>query len=115
MNRRNYNMATNYFRVTGYHPTEDLSVVMDSSGKFEKLWQLSAYLLQKGFKIIEASSDEKFLDVNITKSETEPDKLVLRAYAKGAPEYVTHELDGKPYRAVKVGDRIYIPDREKTV
>lgn len=27
----------NYFRITAYHPAEDLSVIADSNGKFEKL------------------------------------------------------------------------------
>lgn len=28
---------TNYFRITAYYPTENLSVIMDSNGMFEKL------------------------------------------------------------------------------
>ncbi len=45
---------SNYFRITAYHPAENLSAIFDSNGYFEKLWQFSAYLIQKGFKIIEA-------------------------------------------------------------
>ena len=44
---------SNYFRITAYHPEQDLSAIFDSNGYFEKLWQFSAYLIQKGFKIIE--------------------------------------------------------------
>lgn len=43
---------SNYFRITAYHPEQDLSAIFDSNGCFEKLWQFSAYLIQKGFKII---------------------------------------------------------------
>lgn len=106
---------TNYFRITAYHPTEDFSVIMDSNGMFEKLWQFSSLMVQKGFKIIEVGTDEKFLDVNIEKVEAIPDKIILRADAKGMPEAVLQELNGTTYNAIKVGEKIYIPDREGIV
>jgi hypothetical protein len=107
-------MDTKYFRVAGYHPTENLSIIMDSNGMFEKLWQLSSLLIQKGFKIVEVSSDEKFLDGNISK-EPMTDKLILRAHKKGEPLQTVYECDGVTYHAIKVGDKTYIPDREKKV
>ena len=58
---------SNYFRITAYHPAENLSVIFDSNGYFEKLWQFSAYLIQKGFKIIEVGNEEKF-----DEGETQP-------------------------------------------
>lgn len=106
---------TNYFRITAYHPTEDISVIMDSNGMFEKLWQFSSLMVQKGFKIIEVGSDEKFLDVNIEKSDFISDKIILRADAKGKPETITQTLNGTTYNAIKVGEKIYIPDREGIV
>ena len=54
---------------------------------FEKLWQFSSYLLQKGLKILEVGSVTKFLDGNIARIEENPDKLILRASTKGKPEY----------------------------
>ena len=51
----------NYFRITAYHPTENISAVLDSFGKFDKLWKFSSFLITKGFKIIEVSADDKFL------------------------------------------------------
>ena len=39
----------NYFRITAYHPTKDICAIFDSNGRFEKLWQFSAYLVQNGF------------------------------------------------------------------
>lgn len=107
-------MATQYFRITAYHPTEDISAIMDSNGMFEKLWQFSSFLLQKGFKVLEVSTDDKFLDINIPKAEADTDKFFLRANAKGKPESITYELNGTVYTAVKVGDKIYVPDKTKT-
>lgn len=52
---------TNYFRITAYHPEQNISVIMDSYGKFEKLWQFSAYMVQKGFKVLAVGNDETFL------------------------------------------------------
>ena len=106
-------MPTNYFRVTVYHPAEDISAIFDSNGFYEKIWQLSSTLLQKGFKVLEVSNDERFLDVNIIKAEPVSDKLILRAHGKGHPECVPHVLDGVTYHAVKVAEKIYIPDRER--
>jgi hypothetical protein len=108
-------MNTQYFRVTAYHPAENTSVILDSNGLHEKLWQFSSALLQKGFKVIEVSSDEKFIDVNIEKTSPESEKHILRAYAQGLPENITHSLNGVTYNAIKVGEKIYIPDRDKRV
>jgi hypothetical protein len=108
-------MATQYFRVTVYHPGEDLSAIFDSHGLYEKLWQFSSFLIQKGFKVLEVSNDEKFLDVNIAKSEPCPDNIILRAAATGMPENVTHEMNGIVYHAIRLEGKIYIPDRDKRV
>ena len=58
----------NYFRITAYHPAKNICAIFDSNGRFEKLWQFSAYLVQKGFKIVEVGADDKFLDGNIPSS-----------------------------------------------
>lgn len=102
---------TNYFRITGYCPEKDFSFIMDSYGKFEKKWQFSAELVKRGLKIIEVSSDEQFIDVNIDKLTVEkPEKFILRAHADGKPEYLEKTIDGTTYKAVKVGEKIYIPN-----
>lgn len=107
-------MNTNYYRVTAYHKTENLSVIFDTNGLFDKLWQLSSHLLSKGFEVLEVSSADKFLDGNITKAKPNADSLIVRAYKEGGkPESTTYEFDGKCYYAVKVGDKIYIPDRTR--
>ena len=74
----------NYYRITGYCESEDFCFIMDCYGMFEKLWQFSSYLLQKGLKVLEVGNDSKF-------------------------------TTGITYKAVKVADKIYIPDRTQTV
>ena len=88
---------------------------MDSYGLHEKLWQFSSGLLQKGFKIIEVSNSDQFLDVNISKTMPIVDKFILRASAKGEPEKITHLLNSIEYYAIKVGEKNYIPDRDKMI
>ena len=91
---------TNYFRITAYHPEQNISVIVDAYGMFEKLWQFSAYMVQKGFKVLAVGNDETFFDGNIEKeTEVEPDKIILRAYTTGKPTIVNGrvEIDGKFY------------------
>ena len=104
-------MDNNYYRITAYHPEKDISIIMDSFGLFEKKWQFSADLIKKGFKILEISDDSQFIDVNINKlTEEEPDKFILRAYADGNPELIEKTINSTTYKAVKVGEKIYIPN-----
>ena len=74
----------NYFRITAYHPQEDISVILDSNGRFEKLWEFSSFLVQKGFKIIEASKEESFEEGNLPKYENSS-KILLRSIGNGRP------------------------------
>ena len=105
-------MNTNHFRVTAYHPTEDITILVDSYGKFEKLWQLSSLLVTKGFKILEASDSTKFVNVNIPAVESNKDKLYLRACMDGKPDVFIHtDNDGIRRRVVQVENRMYIPDK----
>ena len=72
----------NYFRITAYHPEENVSVIMDAYGMFEKLWQFSSFIVQKGFKIIAVGNGETFTDGNIEKDDTfRANKILLRACA----------------------------------
>ena len=85
---------------------------MDSFGLFEKKWQFSADLIQHGLKIIEVSDGSQFLDGNISRLTEETDKYVIRANVKGKPEHVNKAIDGVTYKAIKVGDRYYIPEKQ---
>ena len=42
-----------YFRITGYHPTKDISFILDCNGMFEKLWQFSAFVISKCCNVLE--------------------------------------------------------------
>ena len=108
-------MNNNYFRITAYYPEDNFSFIVDSNGKFEKLWQFSAYLISKGIKVIEASKQEQMLDINIEPAQQDNEHIILRANPDDKPENITYEIDGITYKAVKVGDKIYIPDKEQTI
>ena len=108
-------MNNNYFRITAYYPEDNFSFIVDSNGKFEKLWQFSAYLISKGIKVIEASKQEQMLDINIEPAPQDNEHIILRANADDKPENITYELNGITYKAIKVGDKIYIPDKEQTI
>ena len=109
-----YTMS-NYFRITGYCESEDFCFILDCHGCYEKLWQFSSFLVQKGLKVLEVSNSDKFLDGNIPRAPENAEKLLLRANAKGKPEYVTQTIDGVSYTAVKVADKFYVPDRTITI
>ena len=91
-----------YFRVTVYHPAEEVSAIIDSNGYFEKLWQLSAALVQKGFKILEVGADDRFLEGDLPKTEADSRHLLLRACKAGRPNYTNG--------AVQIGGKHYIPN-----
>lgn len=91
----------NYFRITAYNPNKDVGMIVDSNGKFEKLWQFSALLVSKGFKILAVGNDSKFTEGNIPKTE-ESDKLLIRACMKGLPVQngTMLEVNGKSYEVI---------------
>lgn len=91
----------NYFRITAYHPEHDVCIIADSNGKFEKLWQFSSYLVQKGFKIAKVSADDKFLDGNIQRAPA-GNQILARACDKEQPQIEdnTVEVHGKHYEVL---------------
>ncbi len=105
----------NYYRITGYYEQKDFCFILDCYGKFEKLWQFSSYLILKGLKVLEVGNAEKFMDGNLERITEPSDKLILRATAHGMPEYTKQTIDGITYKATKVADKIYLPDRTQTI
>ena len=89
----------NYFRITAYHPTENLSVIMDSNGLFEKLWQFSSFMVSKGFKIIEVGGEDKFDEGDMPKAERDTVHIILRACKSGQPDIKGNRItvEGKCY------------------
>ena len=105
----------NYFRITGYYPEYDCCFIIDSNGMFNALWEFSSYLVSKGIKIIAVSKKENMLDINIEKVEYNKDRIFLRAEQDGTPEETTQTINGITYKAIKVADKIYIPNINETV
>ncbi len=89
----------NYFRITAYHPTENLSVIMDSNGLFEKLWHFSSFMVSKGFKILEVGGEDKFNEGDMPKAEQDTVHVILRACKSGKPEIAGNRItvEGKSY------------------
>ncbi|MCM1368198.1 MAG: hypothetical protein NC184_05280 [Roseburia sp.] len=108
-------MANNHYRVTAYHPTEDVTVLIDSFGVYDKLWQLSSMLVMKGFKILEVSDSTKFVEVNIPNIEPNNKQLYLRACMVGRPDEFIQDIDGRRVKVVQVENRMYIPDKTASV
>lgn len=80
----------NYFRITAYHKKLNISMIMDSCGKFNELWEFSAYLVEKGFSILEVHRANKFIDGNFTKARQDNDHVILRAAQYGMPDIETN-------------------------
>ena len=100
-----------FYRITAYYPQDDFSFIIDSNGMFEKLWQFSSYLIQKWLKVLEVNKLENIIDVNILQAEEDREHIILRATADGKPEYIEQIVNGITYKAVKVADKIYIPNK----
>ena len=92
----------NYFRITAYHPIENFSVIMDSTGMFEKLWQFSSFMVSKGFKIIEVGGEDKFDDGDMPKVERDNTHVIVRACKSGLPEITGNciTVEGKSYTTI---------------
>ena len=97
----------NYFRITAYHPEKDFSAILDSYGRFEKLWEFSAYLIAHNFKIIEVAKGEILQHVNFDMVEEETNKILLRSIAPGRPETQTAQGKEHKYMAIRVGNYLY--------
>ena len=97
----------NYFRITAYHPEKDISVIVDSNGMFEKLWQFSAYLIKKGLKIIEVCSKENIAESTFPTIDEISNKLFIRAINQGRPEIQEFPHNGRACKAITVDDKIY--------
>lgn len=82
----------NYFRITAQSLDGSYCFIADSYGHFEKLWQFSAYLIEKGFKIIAVNAEGKFEFGNIPKADHDPAHIIIRACAKGKAEVAGNDI-----------------------
>ena len=79
-------MNEKYFRITAYDKANNYTCILDSNGMFDKLWQFSSYLVNKGLNIIEASKMENVIDINIEPVEYNTEHIFLRATQDGKVE-----------------------------
>ncbi len=94
----------NYFRITAYNKEEDFSCILDSNGMFDKLWQFSSYLVNKGLNIIDASKLENIIDTNIKPANEDTEHIILRATQDG-------KVEPKDY-IIKVADKFYTTNNQ---
>ena len=89
----------NYFRITIYSPSENISAIIDSYGKFDELWAFSSYLVGKNFKIRAVSKEQDFEFGNTPKAQPDETRLILRACQTGEPiiDGNSIEVNGKFY------------------
>ena len=97
----------NYYRITAYHPDEDISVILDSNGRFEMLWEFSTFLVDKGFKIIEVARDDGFDPGTLAKTAATP-RITMRAIQVGRPNLSSVERNGKRYKEIAVARHHYL-------
>ena len=92
----------NYFRITAYHPEENISAIFDSNGMFDKLWQFSAFMVSKDFKIIEVGNEERFNEGDLPKTEYDNVHIILRVCKSGPPEITGNRItvEGKSYTTI---------------
>ena len=106
-----------YLRITELYAKWNGSSVQNWAMARNKLMVNSKIqtLMQKYENMIWRKKSHTFLDIPFTEGNipllVEPsDKYILRAYANGKPEYLQQNVGGVTYKAVKVGDKIYIPN-----
>ena len=97
----------NYYRIKGYDPKHDFTFILDSHGMFEKKWQFSSYLIQRGLKVLEIADSDAFTDKDLTKAPESSEHLYLRASANGKPQYATRNVDGTLRNEIQVGNKSY--------
>ena len=81
----------------------------------QKEFRIYSAAVKKGLKVLEVSKMENVLDVNIEKVEEDNEHIFLRANTDGKPEETTQTINGITYKAIKVADKIYIPNIENRI
>ncbi len=97
----------NYFRITVYNPKHDFSAILDANGKYSELWEFSAYLVSKGFKIIEVGANENLIEGTFKQIAESSDKILVRGVARGRPIIKETTYENRPCKAISVYDKAY--------
>ena len=80
-------------------------MIIDSNGYFDALWKLSAFLVKKGFDILEVGKSDTFSNGNIPPAEISTENLIMRACKMGKPEYTENN------KVLDVHGRYYSPNK----
>ncbi len=75
---------------------------MDCNGLFEKLWQFSAYMVSKGFKVYKVNRADDFIEGDMPKVEIDNEHVILRACMEGEPNIFGNDVtvECKTYRVL---------------
>lgn len=96
-----------HFRITAYNEEKDYSIILESNGMFNSLWDFSSYLTNKQLKIITVGDTEnESTSSNITTVYS--DKMILRTIEKGKPIIEKRQIDDKIRKVIKVGNFTYL-------
>ena len=95
-----------YFRVVGYCEEKDFCFVLDSYGYCNEIWELSADLIRRKYRVPIATTQGNMLD--------QYTRNTLRLFAYVVAQDMQHKalaLDGVRYKAVQVGDKVFVTDK----
>ncbi len=68
-----------YFRVKALYPKNNMEIIVDSYGKYDEIWQLSAFLVSKGLKILQVWDDGKVPNTEFPKiEEKDINNIIIR-------------------------------------
>ena len=95
-----------YYRITAYNEEHDLSVILDCSGRFEKLWEFSYFIVSHGFKVIFLTKSENIMRSTFPVIE-QSKRIAVRAISKGRPRIDEFEYEGRRCKVITVSDKIY--------
>ena len=91
----------NYFRITAYNPTLDISFIIDSVDQYDNIGQFCVEIV-KHSRIIEGSNSIQFDDGNIPKATANGRNYILRACMNGKVK--------KENGVIKINGRYYTPN-----
>ena len=92
---------------------KNVSLIADSNGKFDKLWQFSAYLVAKGCKINAVSNIDDCIPCKIKPIPFNAEQFVIRTCYMGTPTETHQSIDGVSYKAIRVKDMLYVPNKDE--
>ncbi len=102
-------MKPEYYRITAYHAPEGLAIIVDSYGMFEKLWEFSKYLMDRGFRVIAVDREQFFIEGTIEKMKEQRIKLMIRAIGRAEPgKFPNTGYEDKAGTMIQLGDAVYL-------